>query len=240
MIMKSKKGFTLLEVMVSISILGVIMMLVWQTNSQTIRAKKRIDTREDIYHQGTVSLQKISTDVSMAFLAKIGITSTLMPTPTPPPTQTVIQGEEIKTFLIGEDRGERDELKFTAFSHLRFFKNAKESDQCKVYYEVVTSETEGGTYNLIRHEEVWLDSSTDVKGEGLVLAENIQKFNLEYYDSRQNEWRKDWDTEKIDWRGRLPSAVKITISFQDPDDERNTIDVSTAVLLPLSRGVIEM
>ncbi|MFH0800575.1 MAG: type II secretion system protein GspJ [Pseudomonadota bacterium] len=240
-------GFTLLEVMVSVGILGLIMTLVWASSSQSFNAKRRIETRSDIYHQGTVALRKLTDDITVAFLAVRAGQAPLavaapaggqppLPLPTPAPATS---GPSTKTFFIGMDKGEHDEVRFTSLSHLRLFKNAKESDQCKVEYSVATSAEDPGKLDLLRSEDVWLDATTDVKTRGIPIAENIKSFNLEYYDIRTREWRKEWDAEKGDWRGLLPMAVRVSLTFQDPDDEKASIQMSTAVLLPLSRGPLE-
>lgn len=236
------KGFTLLEVMVSIGILGFIMTLVWSGSSQSRRAKQRVDIRSEVYHKGAVALRKISDDVSMSFLAvrskaqKTGADAT---TPNTTEAEAVKPTDTIKTFFIAADNGDKDSLKFTSFSHMRLFKNAKESDQCKIQYEIVASEEEGGGFDLIRREEAWLDGSMEIKASPLVLAGGIKSFNIEYYDEKKDDWRGDWDTEKPDAAGKLPKAARIKLSFDDPFDEKSQIDFSTAVGLPLSGSVIE-
>jgi len=242
---RSLAGFTLLEVLVSIGLLSIIMSIVWSTTSLTNKSKKRVEDRYQAYHEGAVVLRKISEDLSMAFLAKKVAPQTspaasaqTLPQPATPDSQASLP-ERMKSFFIGEDRGERDSLRFTSFSHLRLYKDAKESDQCKLYYEVSPMPGDSSRYNLVRHEEAWLDDTTEVKSPGLVLAEDIKEFNLEYYDQKKDEMVKGWDTEKQDWMGRLPAAVKVSIVLTDPIDPTKTIPMSTSVLLPLSKGPIE-
>lgn len=245
----SKQGFTLLEVMVSVAIMGLIMTLVWSSTSQSLRAKDRIELRDSIFHSADVALRKISDDITVAFLTKNtgiaaaagGATSTPTPAPNPsaPPLEAA-QADIFKTFFIGEDKGDQDSLRFTAFSHMRFMKDSKQSDQCRISYEAVPNPDEPRKFNIIRREDPWLDMMTDVKSEPVTLAEGITKFNLEFYDDRKDEWSKEWDTEKIDWKDKLPKAVRITIVFADPDDETREIPIMTAVILPLSSGPIEL
>lgn len=252
------QGFTLIEVMVSVGILGFIMTLVWSGSSQSMRAKKRVETREQIYHEATIALRKISDDIGMAFLSKqtksekaatpaAGAQGTTPEGTTPPAgapaaedkTQEKPQVSPLKTFFIGEDRGDKDKLKFTSLSHLRLFKNAKESDQCKLEYEVVPSSEEGGGFDLVRREDPWLDDSIEVKGAPKILASKVQNFEVEYYDEKKEEWRKEWDTEKTESAGKLPVAARIKISFSDPADEKYNIEMTTAILIALSKGPVE-
>jgi general secretion pathway protein J len=221
-IMLRGKGFTLLEVMVSVAILGVIMTLIWSSTSQSLRAKDRFEKRDLVFHQGRVALRKIGEDLSMAFLA-------------PREVRRAEGATEIKTFFIGEDRASQDSISFTSFSHLRLFRGAKESDQCKVAYEVVPSPEDPGRFNIVRREDPWIDDTVEVKGRAFTLAWDIQEFDLEYYDDRRDEWIKSWDTEQVDWRNRLPMAVRIRIAFVDPEEEGEVIPLSTAVMIPLSK-----
>jgi len=231
--MKRNAGFTLLEVLISVGIVAVMMSLIWSSTSQTLSAKDKTEKRDLAFHMGRVALRKVSDDVVVAFLAKIKAPTATGTTPT-------AVGSKVKTFFIGEDQGDQDTLKFTTLSQLRLFKNARESDQCKVQYEVVSSQDEPGQLNLIRRKDPWLNDSTDIKGNAITLVENIRGFNVEYYDTRKREWVKNWDTEKVDWKNRLPFAVRIRIIFPDPEDEDAEIPLSTAVLLALAAGPIEI
>lgn len=239
--------------MVAIAIMGFIMVILWSSTSQSLRAQERIGKRDEVFHAGGVALRKISEDLMMAFLARraggqAGAQATASGTAgaqTPSAGAAGAAGAAaaeavpFKTFFIGEDEGEADRLRFSSLSHLRLFKDAKESDQCKVSYEILASQEEGGGQNLVRREEAWLDATAEVKADPLVLVENVKSFNIEYYDLAKGEWVKEWDTEKADWQGKLPLATRVTLSFADPDDEERAIPMSTAVTIPLSRGPIE-
>ena len=209
--------------MVSVAILGVIMTLIWSSTSQSLKAKDRFEKRDLVFHQGRVALRKIGEDLSMAFLA-------------PRVARRAEGATPIKTFFVGEDRAAQDFISFTSFSHLRLFRGAKESDQCKVAYEVVPSPEETGRFNIVRREVPWIDDNVEVEGRAYTLAWDIREFDLEYYDYRRDEWIKSWDTEQPDWRGRLPMAVRIRIDFVDPDEEDEVIPLSTAVMIPLSKA----
>lgn len=240
---KKYAGFTLLEVMVAIAILSFLMTMVWSSQRQSIRAKTRIETREAIYHQAAVALRKISDDLTMAFLAKkeVAKAAETAPgaTPTPAPQPTSSTQEALKTFLIGQDRGDRDILRFTSFSNMRLFKNAKESDQCKIMYEITQSKKDQDTYDLVRRQEAWLDATNEVKATPNLMAEGVKSLNIEYYDIKKNEWKKEWDTDKIDWKDTLPAAVNIKMGFADPYDEKKTLEFTTSVMIPMSKGPVE-
>lgn len=246
--MKRTPGFTLIEVLVSVAIMGVIMTLIWSTTTQSLRTKDRVEKRDLQFHIGRVALRKLGDDLTVAFLSKAARASTASPEAIAPATEaaaaTTAAASGLKTFFVGEDQGGQDSIKFTSLSHLRLFKNAKESDQCKVMYEVVTSKDDPQVYNLVRREDPWLDETADVKGREMVLISGIKDFDIEYYDSRRNEWMKEWDTQKVDWQSRLPQAVRVRLTFANPEDEEDTeeneIQMSTSVVLTLFESPIEI
>lgn len=227
---RNNLGFTLIELMVSIAVLMLMMTMIFSGQAQMQRSSKRIEARQGAYQQGRVALRKISDDLSMAFLTKAAKVE----------GSSSAANDAFKTFLIGEDKGESDEVRFSSLSHLRYFSGAKESDQCKIAYEVVQDKENPAKQNIVRREQAWLDEKTEVEGKDYVLAEGVKKLNIEYYDERQEEWGPAWDTEKIDWKDKLPIAVRITIEIVDPNKENGVITLTTAFMMPYSTGAIEL
>lgn len=233
--MKGRHGFTLLEVMISVGIMGVIMVLIWSSTSQSLRSKDRTEARDLLFHTGQVALRKIADDVAVAFLATQSQASAGTTAGTEASAET-----NFKTFFIGEDRGEQDALRFTSLAHMRLVRNSKESDQCRIAYDVVADPEEPRAFNLMRRQEPWLATTTEVEGRPFALAEGLLRFNVEYYDERKGDWGKEWNTDKVDWKDRLPLAVRITIVFADPDDETREIPLSTAVIPALWKEPISL
>ena len=106
-------------------------------------------------------------------------------------------------------------------------------------YSVQPSPDDSQVLNLVRTFSPYLDDQDTVEGTSYVVAENIREFSLEYYDLRKQEWGRTWNSEAIDWKDRLPRAVRITISLPDPEDDRESIVMRTATMIALSAGPIE-
>lgn len=211
------EGFTLLEVMVAVVILGFIMVLVQGTTSQLLDAKDRIESRDRVLQMSRATLDKIASDVSLAFLLR----------------------SSTKTFFIGEEHGDRDSLRFTTLAHRRLYRGSHDSDQARVAYQVAVSEDDAQRQNLVRIELPWLGETSIVEGKAFTVAEGIRSFNVEYYDVRTDEWKKEWNTELIDWNGRIPEAIRVAIAFPDPDvpdDPTRDIAFQTTVRPYLAAG----
>ncbi len=236
----NRRGFTLIEVLVSIAILSFIMVATWSSTSQSLDAKERFEKRDGIYQEGRVALRKLGDDLSMAFLIKApGERVALTGAGAPTPAAEVMTRPRPITFFIGDDNGERDEIRFTSLSNIRLFRNAKESEQGKVQYALAPSPDEPGVFNLVRTFSPWIDDKDTVEGTSYIIAENVREFNIEYFDLRKQEWVRTWNSTLIDWKDRLPRAVRITLSFPDPDEERESIVMVTSTMVPLSTGPIE-
>lgn len=229
-------GFTLLEVIIAITILSFIMMTAALISFRSYSARERFDKRDELYHQGMVMFKRMGNDIEMAFLARWATQAQQTGTGTLALTTQTQTKSQFKTFFIGEENS----IRLTTMSHLRMAKDARESDQCKVSYEMAPSSGSPGLYDLMRREDVWLDDTSDVKGPAAVVARGLRSIEMEYYDERKFEWGREWDTEKVGWQWKLPQAVKITITFPNPVDETKDVVLSTSVVLPMSAGVIEM
>jgi len=235
----NQRGFTLIEVLVSIAILAFVMAAVWTAIGQLLDSKERVERRDAVFQEGRVALRKLTDDVQQAFLTPAPALSTATSEGgVAAPAEVATRPRPI-SFFIGDDSGERDTVRFTSLSNMRLFKNAKESEQCKVSYGVEPSKDDTKVQNLVRMFVPALDEKDTVEGTSYVLAENVREFNIEYYDQRKLEWVRAWNTTLLDWKDRLPRAVRVTLSFPDPDEETESIVMMTATMVPLSTGPID-
>jgi len=195
-------GFTLVEMLISLAIIGFMMMIAWGTIIQTTRAKKHYEVVQDRYREVRVALGRLEKDVSMAYLSQNQ--DSLSPEP--------------RTMFVGESSMSGDSLRFSAFVHQRLYANAKESDQTIVSYYVDSDPDDRSVKNLYRREtrrtaqEKWdaLPADTDV------LFTGIDKFKLQYWDAKDREWEDEWSTVSADGKPhRVPDRVKITLGFKD-------------------------
>lgn len=233
--LRCNKGFSLLEVLIAVVILGFVMASVSTVSNQLLRSKQQVEHRAEVLQMGRAALHRMETELQLSFMTRAArkkITGISAST-------GIIEEGAWKTFFIGENHGEQDSLRFTTLSHLRYYKDAQESDQSKVSYVMRPSQDEDadGLFDLIRVEQVWLDGRTEVEGRDLVLAAHVRSFHVEYYDPRKDEWVPDWDTENIDDAGKLPQAVRIQLTFPDPDDPEQDLLFETGVSLALAEPI---
>ncbi len=202
---KTTRGLTLIEIALAISILAVIGTLTWGSISRSFDAYETVTDIDRRYHGVRVAMNRMAKELSMAFLT----------------SQRRHRGKErmMVTHFRGEAASPFHALHFTAFAHHILRADAKEADHCEISYYGESDPDEPNQLNLMRREDARIDSEWDEGGRSYILAENIKDFKLRFWDSRREEWTDEWDTEKSDFRGRLPEVVEITLIVNDENDE---------------------
>ena len=216
-----RRGFTLLEIILAVAIVGLIGTLVYGGFSQTALNKERIETDVDHYRTVHMALERIVREVSMAF------TSTHV-NPSP----------DLRTVLpafIGTDGGREDRLDFTSFSHRRLYRNARESDQNEISYFIADDPDEPGERVLARREQNRIDEDPRRGGKSQVLVRGVEEFNVEYFDPSLSEWVSTWASDdQFGQANRLPTQVRVRLTVKDPKRPGKTQSFGTRASLPLN------
>ncbi len=215
-----RRGFTLIEAMVSIMILAIVATLLWQGFVQTSRNKKMVEDEADRYHEIESALDRMQRELSMAFMSAQQNDN--------PSLQVVHTG------FIGRDRGRGDRVDFTSFSHQRLFRDAHESDQNEISYFVTRDPDDSTIRVLARREQNRIDDDPQKDGRIQILVGNIENFELEYYDPVSEEWQNEWDSTQLTAQpNRLPTQVKITLTVPDLHNPRRHQVFGTRATLPM-------
>jgi general secretion pathway protein J len=221
---RRREGVTLIEVMVAITIFAVIGTMIYSTFVNTARHKQKVAEDIDRHHALEAALERMAREISMAF-----VSAQLNPSPTLQVT---------KTAFLGTDRGSRDRLDFTSFSHRRLYRNAHESDQNEISYFLANDPSDPGEMVLARREQNRIDDDPLSGGRVDVLLDGVEGLELEYLDPTTNLWVQRWDTRSAAGQpNRLPSQVKIRIRVKDPRDRGKTEVYGTRAVLPLQYGL---
>jgi general secretion pathway protein J len=162
------RGFTLVEVMVSVAILTMVAAMVYSTIAVTLTAQDTAKKIHEYYHAGWVAMSKMSKDLTNAFLSK----------------HVSVLERNRETLFLGRD----DEVTFTYLGHFRWYSEEPESDQGVVSYFVKSKQ-------LIRREKTIIDDQPDKGGTEDVLAVGVKDLEFEYWDPEQEDWVDDWKAE---------------------------------------------
>jgi len=217
---RRQQGITLIEAMVAIAILAIVATLVWGGFSQTARNKKRVEYQLDRYHVVQAAMSRMVRELSMAFVsAQMN------------PNQAL---QTVRTAFIGTDRGHRDRIDFTSFSHQRLRRNAHESDQHELSYFVARDPDDSSVRVLARRHQRRIDDEPTEGGTVQIMVDDVKEFDLSYLDPMTGEWVDTWDTTQGAMQpNRLPSQVKILLTVPDPMDPDEERTFGTRATLPL-------
>ena len=196
----TQHGFTLVEIMLALTLMAFLTSLLWGTMAQTAKVKKRIEQAQDRTHTVRVALMRMSREIEMAYVAF---------------EQTGTQ--EYRTMFSGISHGEFDELRFSWFGHLRFRADQAEGDTAQVSYFSQLDPENSMLTNLLRRETRRLEAKDPklIPGETYLLCPAISRLKFAYYDYKQKDWREEWDTTKADGQTYLPTQVRISLTVLD-------------------------
>lgn len=221
--MRREKGFTLIEVLVAVTLLAVISFLVFQAMGSSTASKERFEKREEVFRSASLALERVSRDLAMAILVSdpelLGVSSS---------------GEQMtKSVFIGANNGDQDKLTFDTLSHIRYLKDVKESDRAEVGWFLEPEEERTGLFVLKKREASPPDAEPEDGGIVMSVLDGVKELNFRYYDLNKGEYGDEWDTTKSDFANKLPRAVEVVLVIQDPIDDEGELKFFTVAFLEL-------
>jgi general secretion pathway protein J len=210
-------GFTLIEVLIAISILALMMVIAWGAATQTMRAKKHFGAIQDRYREARSAMARMVADLEMSYIS--GNEDRTL--------------NDVRTFFIGESSGDINELRFSSFAHQRLFADANEGDQTVIRYYSASDRDDRRKTNLMRRETRRLGNEKPdaLPGEADVLFSDISKLKLSYFDVKANEWKESWSTSSVESQNKMPDRVRIQLTFTDEDDKEITLTTQAKIHL---------
>lgn len=187
---RPEAGFTLIEVLVAVSILSIISSFVFGVLISSLNASEEAEWRMDINHTGRYLINRMTNDL----------------------TSATIMANSKRGGLIGKhftrNGKDRDEIHFTSFSRL-YLSNLPKVNQSEIgYYFLIGDE---GAEMLLRRESDVIEKPLDRGGVAMEVTDMIKEIRIRYYTG--TSWEEQWDS---DGRGKtLPRAVSIELTLSD-------------------------
>jgi general secretion pathway protein J len=217
---RARQGLTLIEVMVAMAIIAIVSTLLYTGFTQTARNKRRIETEMNRHHEIRMGLERISRELSMAF-----VSAQLNPSPAL---------QVVQTAFVGTESGGGSRLDFTSFAHQRLYRDAHESDQNELSYFLADDPDDASLDVLARREQQRIDDDPRDGGQAQVLIRDVTGFELSYLDPQTGEWLSTWDTTQGAMQpNRLPSQVFIKLTVPNVRGQGPEQTFGTRVSLPL-------
>jgi len=214
------RGFTLVEVLIAASITAIIGVMVAGSFSRAAAARDLAEAQDERFSGARQALSRMAREVTEAFLSEHYDTKRYRDRP---------------TLFRGKDSGERDSLLFATFTHLRLVRDAKESDQAVVEYSVEADPTLPGEEGLWRREKPRIDDEPERGGARALVLQHVRGFDVKYWDWKEQEWVREWDTGSAERKDLLPTRVRLRVTLRMPDgkDRAFSTEARIAIIRPL-------
>ena len=211
-----QRGFTLLEVTIAVAITAMMGAMALGAFRRAADARDLTDAQQERFAGARVALSRMSREISMAFLSDHY-------------DRRRFPRERPTLF-----RGRPDGLLFATMAHERLARDAKESDQALVEYELDRDPDSPDGQALFRREKVRLDGEPDRGGARAVLCHHVKKLELSYWDWSKQEWVREWSTAPGE-RPLLPTRIRIRLELGMPDGKAQPFETEAriAIVRPL-------
>lgn len=217
-------GFTLLEILVAMSIFAIVMGLIFGTFEGVFSNADHVNAGSGIYEMADACIERITAD-----LQEIHVTQQpryKIPDMDSEPDLYRVEG---KNESIGGGTFAR--LRFASLAHLPISGDAREGIAEIVYY---AQEVENGTYVIRRADRLYpYPEEFEPDETDPVLCEQVLSFKLIFYDKEGRE-REEWDSEDDDYDNSTPAAVGVELKL---GGEETPYDFKTTISLPMRRFI---
>lgn len=224
-----RRGMTLVEVMLAVAILAGVMAAGWGSYAVATSHQQRMQEINERLHGVEQAVNRVVRDMSTAFITAHGDDD----------SQTEIR---YQTGFLGTN----DRVDFTSMGYVRMFRNEKVGDQSEISYYLKQMRNQEGSLEtyLVRREQAPINDDFTRGGTILPLLDHVLSFKLQYWDDSKADrtvgddgWIDEWDTERSDYKGRLPSRVKIEIEIEDPLGSDAPMLISTQAQIHLTEAL---
>jgi general secretion pathway protein J len=209
------RGFTLIEVMIAVSITAVIGAMALGAFQRANAARVSVEQQDERVAGARATLGRMARELEAAFLSD---------------HYDRVRFRDRPTVFKGRDGGDRDTLLFATMAHGRSLRDAKESDQSVLEYSVDADPDAPGEYALFRREKVRLDDEPDRGGTRALLLRHVTGFDVTFWDWQKQEWVRDWSTAPGE-RTLLPSRVRVKLTLKMPDGTERPFETQTRVAI---------
>jgi len=211
-------GFTLLEVLLAMSVLGVVVAMLSLSLSSSLQVVEATEREEEVFFQAQTALRRITADLGSAVAVQEGM-------------------------FVGENKeidGRRaDQLTFSSQAHLVFNPEKQQPGVAIIAYRLQPDADDGRNLQLLRSDVLLAPGSAkdgDERAEPVfLLADNLRSVQFTFFDRQGQEfdsWQRETEANDLDTTMELPAAVHCILEFWLDRDKETVQTFSTRILLP--------
>lgn len=213
---EGQSGFTLMEIMIAILILGTVLTTVYAAYTGTLRIVKETQHADETYDMARMTLKLMTEDLASVQSC----------------------GGVFIFHSLSSDIADADftELAFLSSSHLDF-DNGMQSGNAMIHYYV--KEIEPGSHALFRKDTLfrWDEEKTFEREGGYMVCDRLESLAFLFYGSDGEEY-ETWDSDenREQEKNKAPAVVRIDVAFTRPGEEVEPYRFRTAVYIPMMGG----
>jgi len=193
------RGLTLLEVLVSITIMSILMAALYAAYTSNAEAIQMTRQGSQVYQVARIVLDRMTKDLESALI------------------EVPFFGKKTNLGMIGKnhdiDGQPADRLDFTTLTHLALTEGSPQTDLCEVGYHLAEDPENEGLI-LFRRDDGIADDEFTKGGQTYELARVVTGLDITFYDSNDQEF-DNWNTFEGEQEDMLPSLIRVRLTIKD-------------------------
>ena len=187
---RSQQGFTLIEVLVAVTIIAITIATVYGVFASVSTAKNKLDAASEIYQSARVVFDRFGRELHGAYLSSSNRSSIFQGGKTPDGDLYLELSTTTASPLSSQGKG---------FALIK-------------YTLVEDTEAEDGSKVILRTEQPLFQRESDSAPTAMRLVKGIRLMTLRYYADAG--WHDSWDSKT----SGMPEMVEMEIRFQDGEN----------------------
>ncbi len=180
-------GFTLIEVLIAMTILSIILTMVYTILLSTISAREFVQSQTSLDRIADKILNLLIRDIQGIYIYQLD-----------------------GVCFLGKSQTQGDRLDFiTSADNLLGSEDVK-SDICEVGYYLKPNPDEHGTYKLIRREDFFVDDKPLEGGIHIKIYDRVVALQFRYFDFKGNQ-KQTWNNVDDKF---LPKSILVTLALR--------------------------
>jgi len=205
-----KQGFTLLEILIAISIFAMVIALAYSSYNATFHIINSAESQTETYSKARIAMERIRGDLESFYPGK----------------EILFKG---KQETLGNHRA--DTLQFLSTAHIRLHPDSAPRGPVLIHYQV-KEDPDSDTLLLFRSTQPVTDQleEEDIQTGALLLCDNLLEVAFDY-QNKDGENMEGWGKEEEEAL-TLPDLITISLRFNDTREESNGTLFQTGIRLP--------
>jgi len=217
------KGFTLLEILIAISLFAALTAMLYPAYIGTFRNMDITESHASVYRMARIAMDRISEDLASACI--------------PGTDEDSDSDLTYSRVFLGTDSElysrDADSLEFISEKHLPFYDDIS-AGKGRIKYYLKEHEDEDG-FILYRSDNLELGNKPGDEDAGaLILCKDVNSINFTYLDENGEDY-DHWDSSSASFKGKLPTMITVELGFQNESDPELPIKFVTSISIPMAK-----